>query len=84
MQDMILFKKILSARYLFRIANHQNSVTMLLLIHTGDLLIFPQELREGGLAPHTRKSLSGIIFVSYNNEPFFTIYKENETKIMSR
>ena len=57
---------------------------MLLLIHTGDLLIFPQELREGGLAPHTRKSLSGIIFVSYNNEPFFTIYKENETKIMSR
>ena len=81
---MILFKKILSARGLFGITDPQDSVTILVLGDPGDLVTFPQELREGGLAPHTRKSLSGIIFVSYNNEPFFTIYNENETKIMSR
>ena len=81
---MILFKKILSARNLFGITNPEDSVTMLVLVHLGDLVIFPQELREGELDPHTRKSLSGIIFVSYNNEPFFTIYNEKETKIMSK
>ena len=81
---MILFKKILSAMNLFGIINPQASVTMLVLVHQGDLVIFPQELRERELAPHTSKSLIRFIFVSYNNEPFFTIYKENETKIMSR
>ena len=84
MQDMILFKKILSARDLFGITECQDSVTMLLQVHPGDLVIFPQELREGELDPHTRKSLREIIFDSSKNEPFFTIYNENETKIMSR
>ena len=81
---MILFKKILSASNLFEITNPQASVTMLVPGHPGDLVTFPQELREGELTPNTSKFLREIIFNSSKNEPFFTIYNENETKIMSR
>lgn len=84
MQDMILFKKILSARDLFGITDPQDSVTILVRGHPGGLVTFPQELREGELALRTRKSVREIIFDSSKNEPFFTIYNENETKIMSR
>ena len=49
MQDMILFKKILSARGLFGITDPQDSVTILVLGDPGDLVTFPQELREGEL-----------------------------------
>jgi hypothetical protein len=47
MQDMILFKKILSARGLFGITDPQDSVTMLVLGDLEDFVTFPQELREG-------------------------------------
>ena len=75
---------ILSARDLFGITDPQGSVTMLVLGHLGDWITFLQELREGELALRTRKSVREIIFDSSKNEPFFTIYNENETKIMSR
>ena len=83
MQDMILFKKILSARGLFGITDPQDSVTMLVLGDPEDFVTFPQELREGELDLRTPKFLREIIFDSPKNEPFFTIYNENETKIIS-
>ena len=57
---------------------------MQVLGHPVDLVTFTQELREVELALRTRKSLLEIIFDSSKNEPFFRIYNENETKIMSR
>ena len=57
---------------------------MLVLSHPGDLATFPQELRDGELVLRTCKSLREIICDSSKSEPFFTIYNENETKIMSR
>ena len=73
MQDTILFKKMLSSRDLFRITDTQEPVTMLVLGHPGDLATFMKELRDGELAPRTRKTLREIIFDSSKNEPFFTI-----------
>ena len=64
---MILFKKILSARGLFGITDPQDSVTILVLGDPGDLVTFPQELREGGLTPRTRKFLREIIFDGSKN-----------------
>ena len=57
---------------------------MLVLGDPEDFVTFPQELREGELDLRTPKFLREIIFDSPKNEPFFTIYNENETKIMSR
>jgi hypothetical protein len=68
-----LFKKILSGRDLFGITDTHDPVTILVLVHTGDLATFPQELREGELAPRIRKSLREYIFDSSKKEPFFTI-----------
>ena len=61
---MILFKKILSARDLFGITDPQDTVTMLVLVHPGDWVTFPQELKGGELALGTRKFLREIIFDS--------------------
>jgi len=50
-------QKILSARDLFGITDTQNSVTMLVLGHPGDLATFPQELRERENLPHALANL---------------------------
>ena len=73
-----------SAQDNFEMTEAHEPVTIQVRGHLGELETFLKELREAELSQRTRKSLCEIIYGSYNKEPFFTIYNENETKIMSR